>query len=41
MKDEEKKEKVVTPDETLQGSTAAHLVIKDKTTGVVILNTRG
>lgn len=41
MKDKEKKEKVVKPDETLQGSAAAHLVIKDATTGVVILNTRG
>lgn len=29
------------PDEELQGSVAAHLVIKDVKTGNVIVNTRG
>jgi len=29
------------PDETLNGSAAAHLVIKDAKTGNVIINTRG
>jgi hypothetical protein len=41
MKDDEKKEKEVKPDEELEGSVAAHLVIKDATTGKVIVNTRG
>jgi hypothetical protein len=29
------------PDETLPGSAAAHLVIKDKKSGKEIINTRG
>ena len=29
------------PDENLNGSAAAHLVIKDAKTGNVIINTRG
>lgn len=41
MKDDKKKEKEVKPDEELDGSAAAHLVIKDATTGKVIVNTRG
>ena len=41
MKDDEKKEKEVKPDEELEGSVAAHLVIKDTKTGNVIVNTRG
>ena len=41
MKDDEKKEKEVKPDEELEGSVAAHLVIKDTKTGKVIVNTRG
>lgn len=39
MKDDKKKE--VKPDEELEGSVAAHLVIKDTKTGKVIVNTRG
>jgi hypothetical protein len=38
-KEAEKREK--NPDETLDGSVAAHLVIKDTKTGNVIINTRG
>lgn len=41
MKDDKKKEKEIKPDENLKGSVAAHLVIKDATTGKVIVNTRG
>ena len=40
MKDDKKKEKEVKPDENLDGSVAAHLVIKDATTVKVIVNTR-
>ena len=38
-KEAEKQEKK--PDENLEGSAAAHLVIKDAKTGNVIINTRG
>jgi len=38
-KEEKKKEQK--PDETLKGSAASHLVIKDVKTGNVIINTRG
>lgn len=41
MKDDKKKEKEVKPDENLEGSVAAHLVIKDATTDKVIVDTRG
>ena len=41
MNDDEKKKEEVKPDEELDGSVAAHLVIKDATTGKVIVNTRG
>lgn len=39
QKETEKTEKK--PDENLEGSVAAHLVIKDVKTGNVIVNTRG
>jgi len=39
-KEAEKQEKKK-PDENLEGSVAAHLVIKDAKTGNVIVNTRG
>lgn len=38
-KEAEKREKK--PDENLEGSVAAHLVIKDVKSGNVIVNTRG
>ena len=39
--DKTKAEQEKKPDENLDGSVAAHLVIKDATTGKVIVNTRG
>jgi len=42
MKKADKKEKQERkPDETLKGDMAAHLVIKDKKSGKVIVNQRG
>ena len=37
----EEKQQEKEPDENLDGSVAAHLVIKDAETGNVIVNTRG
>jgi hypothetical protein len=39
--DKTKAEQEKKPDENLDGSAAAHLVIKDVKTGNVIVNTRG
>lgn len=39
--DKTKAEQEKKPDETLEGSAASHLIIKDVKTGNVIVNTRG
>ena len=41
MSDKGQKKEERKPDETLKGHAAAHLVIKDKKSGKVIVNTRG